>query len=91
MLSGISLLSGKLRISCSSFEMFHAITDIKKREKLLGGSKTKKEKLQAYLQSSVSVHAVLLLRSGDNNVEGPLLGVAESLCLPREAEVRHSE
>jgi hypothetical protein len=73
------------------FEMFHAIADIKRQEKLSGGSKTKKGKLQAYLQSSVSVHAVPFLRSEDNNVEGPLLGVAEALCLPREAEVRRSE
>jgi hypothetical protein len=71
--------------------MFHATIDIKKLEKLSGGSRTKKGKLQAYLQSSVSVHAVLLLRSEDNNVVAPLLGVAEALCLPREAEVRPSE
>jgi len=90
MRSGISLLSGKLRISCSSFEMFHAIADIKKRAKLSEGSKTKKGRLQACLQSSVSVLAVLLLRSEDNNVEDPLLEVAEALCLPREPEAHRS-
>jgi len=73
------------------FEMFHAIADIKKQEKLSEGGKTKKGRLQACLQSSVSVLAVLLLHSEDSNVEDPLLEVAEALRLPREPEVCRSE
>jgi len=89
--SGTSLHSGKSQTSRSSFEISHIFLAIKKQERLLGGSKTKKGKLQAYLQSSVSVLAGLLLHSEGNNVEDPLFGVAGARRLPRKVEEHRTE
>jgi hypothetical protein len=91
MRNGISLHPGKSQASCFRLETFYTFLVIKKQEKLSGGSKTKKGKLQAYLRSSVSALAELLLRSEDNNVEEPLVGVAEVQRLPREVEEHRLE